>query len=161
VRQKVVDDVGPLALGNELARVIFRQELIDPVEDLAKPTGGAEPFQLLRQPAALALRLGKRDVEDRENWRALISAAAFWVRSKNYLPFLRLLISMMAGERAKERRQAKVPTNPPSSKPRSLDDLTCEEETRGIMKLAEVSLAEFLEEEPDIYTLKDLKVKYK
>jgi len=42
-----------------------------------------------------------------------------------------------------------------------LDDLTCEEETRGIMKLAEASLAEFLEDEPDIYTLKDLKVKYK
>jgi len=29
------------------------------------------------------------------------------------------------------------------------------------MKLAEASLAEFLEDEPDIYTLKDLKVKYK
>jgi hypothetical protein len=68
---------------------------------------------------------------------------------------------MMAGERAKDRRQAKVPANLPSSKPRSLDDLTCEEETRGIMKLAEASLAEFLEDEPDIYTLKDLKVKYK
>jgi hypothetical protein len=65
---------------------------------------------------------------------------------------------MMAGDRAKERRQT---PNPPSSKPRSLDDLTCEEETRGIMKLAEASLAEFLEDEPDIYTLKDLKVKYK
>ncbi len=29
------------------------------------------------------------------------------------------------------------------------------------MKLAEASMAEFLEAEPDIYTLKDLKVKYK
>jgi len=58
----------------------------------------------------------------------------------------------------KERRQ---PPNSKSSKPRSVDDLTCEEEVRGIMKLAEVSLAEFLEDEPDIYTLKDLKVKYK
>jgi hypothetical protein len=65
---------------------------------------------------------------------------------------------MMAGDGVKERRQ---PPNSQSSKPRSVDDLTCEEEVRGIMKLAEASLAEFLEDEPDIYTLKDLKVKYK
>jgi len=121
-------------------------------------SGGAEALQPLRSPAAFTLQLGKRDAEDRDNWRALISAAAFEDRSKSYLPFLRPLIFMMAGDRAKERRQ---PTNPPSSKPRPLDDFTCEEETRGIMKLAEVSLAEFLEDEPDIYTLKDLKVKYK
>ncbi len=36
------------------------------------------------------------------------------------------------------------------------DDFTCEEETTGIMKLAEASLAGFLNAEPDIYTLKDL-----
>lgn len=65
---------------------------------------------------------------------------------------------MVAGDGVKERR---LPTNLSSSKSRSLDDLTCEEETRGIMKLAEATLAEFLEDEPDIYTLKDLKVKYK
>jgi hypothetical protein len=41
-------------------------------------------------------------------------------------------------------------------KPVFEDDLTSEEETRGIMKLAEASLAEFLNDEPDIYTLKDL-----
>ncbi len=52
-------------------------------------------------------------------------------------------------------------TRPPGFKSRSGDDLTCEEETHGIMMLAEISLAEFLDDEPDIYTLKDLKVKYK
>jgi hypothetical protein len=65
---------------------------------------------------------------------------------------------MMAGDGVKERRQ---PANSQSSKPRSLDDLTCEEEVRGIMKLAEASLAEFLEDEPDIYTLKDLRISIK
>ena len=109
----------------------------------------------------MSSEVAKDDADDLENLRRIIVATAFWVRSKSYLPFLRPLISMMAGERAKDRRQAKVSANPPSSKPRSLDDLTCEEETRGIMKLAEASLAEFLEDEPDIYTLKDLKVKYK
>ncbi len=68
---------------------------------------------------------------------------------------------MMAGEKVKERRPEKMVTRPPGFKPRIGDDLTCEEETRGIMKLAETSLAEFLEEEPDIYTLKDLKIRYK
>ena len=52
-------------------------------------------------------------------------------------------------------------TRPPGFKPRTGDDLTCEVVTCGIMKLAETSLAEFLEEEPDIYTLKDLKIRYK
>ncbi|MHB8119512.1 MAG: hypothetical protein ACYDHX_12400 [Methanothrix sp.] len=41
------------------------------------------------------------------------------------------------------------------------DDLTKEEEMAAIMKLEEVSLRKFLEDEPDIYTLKDLKVRYK
>ncbi len=41
------------------------------------------------------------------------------------------------------------------------DDLTEEEEMAAIMKLEEVSLRKFLEDEPDIYTLEDLKVRYK
>lgn len=41
------------------------------------------------------------------------------------------------------------------------DDLTKEEEMAAIMKLEEVSLRKFLEDEPDIYTLEDLKVRYK
>ena len=40
-------------------------------------------------------------------------------------------------------------------------DLTEEEEMAAIMKLEEISLRKFLEDEPDIYTLKDLKVRYK
>ena len=89
--------------------------------------------------------------------RGLLSRV-FFNCSKSYLPFPRLSIFMMAGDGVKEKRH---PQNSQSSKPRSVDDLTCEEEVRGIMKLAEASLAEFLEDEPDIYTLKDLKVKYK
>ena len=41
------------------------------------------------------------------------------------------------------------------------DDLTKEEEMAAIMKLEEISLRKFLEDEPDIYTLEDLKVRYK
>jgi len=41
------------------------------------------------------------------------------------------------------------------------DDLTDGEETAAIMKLEEVSLRKLLEDEPDIYTLEDLKVRYK
>jgi uncharacterized protein involved in tolerance to divalent cations len=41
------------------------------------------------------------------------------------------------------------------------DDLTKEEEMAAIMKLSEISLRKFLEDEPDIYTLEDLKVRYK
>ena len=41
------------------------------------------------------------------------------------------------------------------------DDLTKEEEMTAIMKLSEISLRKFLEDEPDIYTLQDLKVRYK
>ena len=40
-------------------------------------------------------------------------------------------------------------------------DLTEEEEMAAIIKLEEISLRKFLEDEPDIYTLKDLKVRYK
>ncbi|MHC1594402.1 MAG: hypothetical protein ACXQT2_03740 [Methanotrichaceae archaeon] len=67
----------------------------------------------------------------------------------------------MASEKVKERRPEMTSTRPPGFKSRSGDDLTCEEVTHGIMMLAEISLAEFLDDEPDIYTLKDLKVKYK
>lgn len=40
-------------------------------------------------------------------------------------------------------------------------DLTDEEELAEIMKLEEISLRKYLEDEPDIYTLDDLKVRYK
>jgi len=39
-----------------------------------------------------------------------------------------------------------------------LDELMRQHETIGIMKLSERSLQEFLEDEPDIYTLDDAKV---
>ncbi|HMF33750.1 MAG TPA: AbrB/MazE/SpoVT family DNA-binding domain-containing protein [Candidatus Lokiarchaeia archaeon] len=35
-----------------------------------------------------------------------------------------------------------------------------DEETLGLMQLSEISLKDFLEEEPDLYTDADLKVKY-
>ncbi len=44
---------------------------------------------------------------------------------------------------------------------RKLDDLIYEREISAMMKLSEISLAEFLENEPDIYRLEDLKVRYK
>ena len=40
-------------------------------------------------------------------------------------------------------------------------DMADEEEMTAIMKLEEISLKKFLEDEPDIYSLKDLKVRYK
>jgi hypothetical protein len=44
---------------------------------------------------------------------------------------------------------------------KKLDDLIYEREITAMMKLSELSLAEFLESEPDIYRLEDLKVRYK
>jgi hypothetical protein len=41
-----------------------------------------------------------------------------------------------------------------------MDDLVYERELVSLMKLSEHSLSEFLEAEPDIYTLADLKVRY-
>lgn len=41
------------------------------------------------------------------------------------------------------------------------DNLTDKEELAEIMKLEEISLRKYLEDEPDIYTLNDLKVRYK
>ena len=40
---------------------------------------------------------------------------------------------------------------------KKIDSLLYEKEILPIMKLEEKSLSDFLEEEPDIYTLKDLK----
>lgn len=44
---------------------------------------------------------------------------------------------------------------------RKLDDILEEREILGMMKLSEISLKEFLESEPDIYSIKDLKVRYR
>ena len=44
---------------------------------------------------------------------------------------------------------------------KKLDVLLEEKETLSIMALAEKSLKNFLEKEPDIYTAKDIKVKVK
>jgi len=41
-----------------------------------------------------------------------------------------------------------------------LDLLLEERETSGLMKLSEISLKEFLEGEPDLYTDEDIKVRY-
>ncbi|WP_067047789.1 hypothetical protein [Methanofollis ethanolicus] len=42
-----------------------------------------------------------------------------------------------------------------------LDELLQERETAAMMKLSERSLSAFLEEEPDLYTVRDLKVVYR
>ena len=40
-------------------------------------------------------------------------------------------------------------------------DMEEEDATKGLMKLSELSLHDFLSSEPDIYTDKDLKVRYR
>jgi len=44
---------------------------------------------------------------------------------------------------------------------KKIDELLYERETASMMKLAEKSLSGFLESEPDIYKIEDLKVRYK
>jgi len=44
---------------------------------------------------------------------------------------------------------------------RKLDEMIEEREITGMMKLSEISLKEFLENEPDIYSIEDLKVRYR
>ena len=44
---------------------------------------------------------------------------------------------------------------------KKVDELLYEREIVSMMKLAEKSLSEFFEDEPDIYRIDDLKVRYK
>ena len=44
---------------------------------------------------------------------------------------------------------------------RKLDELLEEREITAMMKLSEVSLRDFLEDEPDIYSVEDVKVRYR
>jgi len=44
---------------------------------------------------------------------------------------------------------------------KKIDELLQERETASMMKLAERSLSRFVESEPDIYRIEDLKVRYK
>lgn len=44
---------------------------------------------------------------------------------------------------------------------KKVDELIYEKELVSMMKLSEKSLSDFLENEPDIYKITDLKVKYK
>ena len=44
---------------------------------------------------------------------------------------------------------------------KKLDDILYEKEITSIMKLSEKGLSDLLHNEPDIYTMDDLKVKYK
>ena len=44
---------------------------------------------------------------------------------------------------------------------RKLDEMTEEREITGMMKSSEISLKEFLEDELDIYSIEDLKVRYR
>jgi hypothetical protein len=44
---------------------------------------------------------------------------------------------------------------------RKLDLLTEDREFQAMMRLAEKALKDFLSEEPDLYTVEDLKVRYK
>lgn len=43
---------------------------------------------------------------------------------------------------------------------KKLDELLYEKEISSLMKLSDKSLSEFLGDEPDVYKLKDLKVRY-
>jgi hypothetical protein len=44
---------------------------------------------------------------------------------------------------------------------KKMDELLYEKEISSLMKLSDSSLSEFFANEPDIYNLKDLKVRYK
>jgi hypothetical protein len=44
---------------------------------------------------------------------------------------------------------------------RKMDELLYEREITALMKLAEKSLSGFFEDEPDVYKIMDLKVRYK
>jgi len=44
---------------------------------------------------------------------------------------------------------------------RKLDELLEEREITAMMKLSEVSLKDFFDDEPDIYSMKDVKVRYR
>jgi len=44
---------------------------------------------------------------------------------------------------------------------KKLDDLLSNRDVIAMLKLSELSLKEFLESEPDLYAIKDLKVRYK
>jgi len=44
---------------------------------------------------------------------------------------------------------------------KKIDELMYEREISAMMKLAEKSLSEFFEDDPDIYRIEDLKVRYK
>ena len=44
---------------------------------------------------------------------------------------------------------------------RKLDEFLEEKEITAMMKLSEVSLRDFLEDEPDIYSVEDVKVRYR
>lgn len=44
---------------------------------------------------------------------------------------------------------------------KKIDELLYEREIVSMMKLAEKSISEFFEDEPDIYKITDLKVRYK
>ncbi len=44
---------------------------------------------------------------------------------------------------------------------KKIDELVHEKEINSLMKLSDKSLSKFFEEEPDIYRLKDLKVRYR
>ncbi len=44
---------------------------------------------------------------------------------------------------------------------RKIDELLEEKEIISAMKVSEKSLADFISEEPEIYSIKDLKVRYK
>ncbi|MEA1994133.1 MAG: hypothetical protein U9N35_07075 [Euryarchaeota archaeon] len=44
---------------------------------------------------------------------------------------------------------------------RKIDDLIYEREIAATMKLSEDSLSDFFEDEPDLYEMRDLKVRYR
>lgn len=44
---------------------------------------------------------------------------------------------------------------------KKIDELVHEKEINSLMKLSDKSLSQFFEEKPDVYRLKDLKVRYR
>jgi len=56
---------------------------------------------------------------------------------------------------------SRVPTDPPAKKNSTRQKKTDKQGRNALEVLSEYSLSEFLENEPDLYSVSDLKVRYK
>ncbi len=62
--EQIVDDVGFLGLGDELARGVHREAAVDNFKNFIEVSGGAESRQLLCEAAAVGLRGGEGDASE-------------------------------------------------------------------------------------------------